>query len=287
MNKIKLSLRTFIIVSVLFLFSCTEKKQDKLLIFAGSASQPATEEIVSLFEKETGIKTEIIFGSSGQVLSQMKINKQGDIYFPGSSDYMKKAENDSIIFPKTEKKVCYLVSAINVPKGNPKSIKSVKDLLEPGLKIALANPENVCVGSYAIEIIENIFDDEEKEMFRNNLINYTGSCSKTATAISLKSVDAVIGWRVFEYWDNESIETVKLPASEIVRVAYIPIAISKFTKNKELAQQFIDFLISHKGRKIFRKHNYLTSKQEAFDYIGAEKPVGGIYNVPENWFSGQ
>jgi molybdate transport system substrate-binding protein len=268
-----------------FLWSCQKNEEDNLLIFAGSASQPALEEFSKLFEEKMGAKVEIVFGSSGQVLNQMSLSKQGDIYFAGSSDYMEIAKNKKLVFPQSEKRVCYLVPSINVQKGNPKNIHSLKDLLNPNLKIAIANPEGVCVGVYAIEIIENSFKESEKEEFRNNLINYLGSCSKTATAISLKSVDVVLGWRVFEDWDSENIETIPLEKSQIVRVAYVPIAISKFTKNKTLAKQFIDLLSSEAGKNIFKKYHYLTSEQEVFSYIGQEKPIGGVYTVPQNWLA--
>ncbi len=274
----------FFILIFFGLFSC-KNNQDKILIYAGSASKPATEEIIKLFEEKTGIKAEIVFGGSGYVLSQMIMSKQGDVFFPGSSDYMEIAKRDKLVFENTEERVCYLISAINVQKGNPKNIQTLKDLLKPNIKVAIANPEGVCVGSFAIEIIENNFSETEIEQFRENLINYTGSCSKTATAISLKSVDAVIGWRVFEYWDSENIETIKLDKSEIVRVGYIPIAVSKFTKNKGLADEFIKFIKSEESGEIFKKYHYFSEPEQVFEYIGEEKPIGGVYNVPKYWLN--
>ncbi|MFN3598428.1 MAG: molybdate ABC transporter substrate-binding protein [Aquificaceae bacterium] len=257
--------------------------EDRLLIFAGAASKPPTEEVAKAFEKKCGCKVDIVFGGSGYVLSQMILTKQGDLYFPGSSDYMELAKKKGVVFPETEKYVVYLVPAINVQKGNPKNIKLLKDLTRPGLKVAIANPEGVCVGAYAVEIIEQHFTPEEKAQFRKNLINYTESCEKTATAISLKMADAVIGWRVFQYWDPERIETIPLKKSEIPRIGYIPIAISKFTKNRELAQKFIDFLLSEEGKAIYRKYNYFMTPYEAFAWIGEKKPVGGEYVVPKEW----
>lgn len=268
---------------LLLLSSIPVMAQERLLVFAGAASKPPTEEAAALYEKKRGVKVELVFGGSGYVLSQMKLSKQGDIYFPGSSDYMEIAKRDGIVFPESEKIVVYLVSAINVQKGNPHNIKKLIDLTKPGINVAIANPEGVCVGAYAVEIIEKEFTAEEKEAFKKNLINYTGSCEKTATAISLKQADAVIGWGVFEHWDPERIETIKLDQKQIPRVGYIPIAIAKYTKNRKAAQDFIDFLISDEGMAVFRKYHYFATPQEAFEYIGAEKPVGGEYIVPAEW----
>ena len=76
---------------------------DSLMVFAGAASKPPTEEAAKAFEAKTGVKVDVIFGGSGYVLSQMMLGKKGDIYFPGSSDYMELAKKKEVVFPETEK----------------------------------------------------------------------------------------------------------------------------------------------------------------------------------------
>ena len=257
----------------------------RILIFAGAASKPATEEVVHSFQKMFGIPVDVVFGGSGFVLSQMKLAKKGDLYFPGSSDFMEKAKKEGLAFPESEKIVTYLIPAINVQKGNPKGIGSLKDLTKDGIRVAIANPEMVCVGTYAVEIVERNLSPFEKERFKKNLVNYTESCEKTANAIALKAVDAVLGWRVFQYWDPQRIETIYLKPEEIPRIGYIPIAISKFTRDKVLARQFTDFLLSPEGKAIFRKYHYLMDTQEAYRFVRPNTPIGGEYILPKEWKS--
>lgn len=261
----------------------TQASSKRFLIFAGAASKPATEEAMRVFQERHGIPTEVVFGGSGFVLSQMKLTKKGDIYFPGSSDFMEMAKRGGLVFPESEQILVYLVPAINVQKGNPKKIHALKDLTKDGLRVAIANPEMVCVGTYAVEIVEKNLGPVEKERFKKNLVNYTESCEKTATVISLKAVDAVLGWRVFQYWDPERIETIYLKPEETPRIGYIPIAISKFTQDKVLAQKFIDFLLSSQGKSIFRKYHYLMDLQEAKRFTRPDTPVGGEYLLPNQW----
>ncbi len=123
-----------------------------LMIFAGAASKPPTEEAARIYKQKRGVEVQITFGGSGFVLSQMKLARRGDVYFPGSSDFMEKAKRDGLVFPETERIVAYLIPAINVQKGNPKKIESLKDLPKPGLRLAMADPESVCVGTYAVEV---------------------------------------------------------------------------------------------------------------------------------------
>jgi molybdate transport system substrate-binding protein len=268
---------------LLLLSQMTQASPEKILVFAGAASKPATEEAIHFFQKEFRIPVDVVFGGSGFVLAQMKLAKKGDLYFPGSSDFMEKAKAEGLVLPETERVLTYLIPAINVQKGNPKSIHSLKDLTRPGIRVAIANPEQVCVGMVAVEIVEKNLNPSEKKGFRQNLVNYTESCEKTANVISLKAADAVLGWRVFQYWDPERIETIYLKPAEIPRIGYIPIAISKFAHEKVLAQQFIDFLLTPQGKAIFRKYDYLVELKEARRFTQSNTPVGGTYILPNEW----
>lgn len=257
--------------------------QARLLIFVGAASKPPTEEAAAVFEKRYGVGVEANYGGSGTLLSQMKLARRGDIYFPGSSDYMEKAKREGLVRPETERKVAYLVPAINVPRGNPFGIRELRDLARPGLRVGIANPETVCLGGYAVEIVEKNLRPDEKEAFRRNLATLGESCEKTANLITFRAVDAIIGWSVFEHWNPEKIETVKLKPREIIRIGYLPIAVSVYSSRPDLAQKFIDFLLSPAGQAIYRKHGYFMTPEEAFRYVGEEKPVGGEYPVPPDW----
>ncbi|MCX8118224.1 MAG: substrate-binding domain-containing protein [Desulfobacterota bacterium] len=256
---------------------------EKLLLFAGAASKPPTDSAIRSFQKRTGTRVEVVYGGSGFVLSQMKLSKKGDLFFPGSSDFMELAKREGLVFSESERVVAYLIPAINVQRGNPKAIRSLRDLARPGIRLAIANPESVCVGTYAVEIIERNLSPSEKEALRKNLVSYTESCEKTANIISLKAVDAVLGWEVFQHWDPDRIETVLLRPEEIPRIGYLPIAISKFTRSKPLAQTFIDFLLGPEGKTLFRNHHYLMDLEGARRFTKPDTPVGGEYRLPKQW----
>jgi len=248
--------------------------------FVGSASKPPTEEVAKAFEEKTGAKVVLHYGGSGAMLSQMKLTQRGDIYFPGSSDYMELAKREKLVQPETEKIVVYLIPAINVPKGNPKNIHSLQDLAKPGVRVGIARPDAVCVGLYAVELLEKA---GLAEQVRPNIVTNAESCEKTAELVSLGSVDAVLGWRVFQYWDPEHIETILLPREQVSRIGYIPVAVSTFSKDEELALAFIEFLRSPDGQAIYRKWHYLTTEEEARQFALPTTPVGGEWPLPENW----
>ncbi len=256
---------------------------ESLLIFAGAASKPPTEEAAALFTRNTGVDVKITFGGSGFVLSQMKLARRGDVYFPGSSDFMEKAKREKLVLPETEKIVAYLIPAINVQRGNPHRIQSLRELLKPGLRLAIAEPKSVCLGIYAVEVIERNLTPEERKQFRKNLATTVESCEKTANIISLKAVDAVLGWEVFQYWDPQRIETVLLKPAEIPRIGYLPAAVSKFAQDRNRAEKFVQFLTSPESKAIFKKYGYSMNLDEARKFTLPDTPVGGEYSIPEEW----
>ena len=248
-------------------------------VFAGSASQPPLLAAAKTFEERTNIKVNFNFGGSGTVLSQMILSKSGDLYIPGSPDYLIKAQSQGVVAANDNGTIlAYLVPAILVQKGNPKNIKSLSDLLRPDVTVGIANPASVCVGLYAIEILDkNGLLDTLKQT--GNVKTYADSCEKTATLIALKSVDAVIGWSVFASWNPDSTDVVYLNTTEIPRLAYIPAAISTFAQDKASAQEFIDFLASKDGQTIFSKYGYQVSESEA-KIFAPDATVGGEYKLP-------
>ena len=269
-----------LLVAMVFLMAvsgCASEKQKTITAFCGSASKPAMEEAAQAFEEETGIKVYLNFSGSGTMLSQMKVSKSGDLYIPGSPDYMVMAEESGVVEPDSVKIISYLIPAILVQPGNPRNIKSLSDLARPGIEVGIGNPEAVCVGLYAYEILErnNLLIEVEA-----NIVTHAESCAKTASLVALKSVDAILGWRVFSEWNPDTTDVVYLKPEQIPRLAYIPGAISTFTRDRECAQNFLDFLVSPQGQEIFAKWGYLATKSQARQFAPSAE-IGGEYKLPE------
>ncbi|MCS7191408.1 MAG: molybdate ABC transporter substrate-binding protein [Armatimonadetes bacterium] len=229
------------------------KKQKEIHVFAGAANTPPLTEAAKLYEKRYGVKVRLTFGGSGVVLSQMKLTRKGDVYVPGSDDYMELAVKEGIVDTKSIRIICWLVPVINVPKNNPKGIKSLDDLAKPKTRIAIAVPGSVCLGDVAKEILENA---GLWEKVQPNIVMQAKDCADLASQIKLGTVDAIIGWDVFAYWYPDTpMENIPVPA-EILRVRNIPAGVTVFASDKKEAQRFVDFLASGLGKLCYAKCGY-------------------------------
>ena len=252
----------------------TDAGTPEINVFAGSASKPPLDEAAQAFERQTGNKVYLTYGGSGSVLSQMMLARTGDVYIPGSPDYLIKAEKNSVIKPDSTGIIAYLIPVIAVQKGNPKNIRSLSDLARPGITVGIGNPEAVCLGLYSMEIFN--FNNLLAEI-SPNIVTQADSCEKTASLLSLKSVDAIIGWDVFQHWAPEDIDIIYLAPEQTPRLAYIPAAVSSYADNPAEAAAFIDFLKSPAGRDIFRKWGYRVTEEEARQYA-PDAQIGGEYH---------
>jgi molybdate transport system substrate-binding protein len=225
----------------------------RLIAFVGSASKPPAVEAKQAFEKANAdVTVDMTFGGSGTLLQQMTLEKTGDIYMPGSDDYMDKAEAKEAVIPETRAIVAYLVPMICVQKGNPKGIEELADLAKPGVTVGLAEPGAVCLGDASAEILENA---GLLAAVRKNVITYAKSCEQTQQLVQLGEVDAVIGWDAFQQWAPDKIDVIPIPL-KYARPRTIPVAVSVYSTQRGAAQRFVGFLTSVEGKAIFSKHGY-------------------------------
>lgn len=239
----------------LALRAASAARTTRLLLFVGAASKPPMLEAEAAYKKANpNVVLDITFGGSGTLLNQMTLERTGDIYMPGSDDYMDKAVKQKAVIPSTRKIVAYLVPAICVQKGNPKRIRSLGDLARPGITVGLAKAGAVCLGDVSDEILRKA---KLKAQVKKNVITYAGSCEQTQQLVQLGEVDAVIGWDSFKHWAPDKIDIVPIPR-QYLRVRNVPAAVAVYSKQRQASERFIRFLTSKQGQAIFSKHGYPT-----------------------------
>jgi len=260
--------------------ACGKRVQQKLDFFCGAAVRVPMEEIVANFEKETGVEVNVIYSGSGNLLSQMEIAKRGDIYLCGSPDYIIIGEEKGLLVKGTARRGTYLVPAILTPKGNPKNIKCLDDLAKKGVRFGIGNPETVCLGLYCIELLD--YNNLMEKVMPNTVV-FAKGCAATANLAVMGKVDAILGWRVFKVWNPNEVELVEIPGEKIPRLSYNAIAVASFVKNRKLADKFISYVLSPKGKSVFKKWGYVSDESEARKYAPDAK-IGGRYKLPEKYF---
>jgi molybdate transport system substrate-binding protein len=268
-----------LVVAVLFATNCRAADTDALMLFCGAALKKPMDDIVTLYQEKTGVRVNVTYAGVGTLFSQILLSKQGDIFVAPSPDIMERAKRKGVVANKSIQNIAYIVPCINTQKGNPRKIRTLKDLTKPGIRVGLGNPEIVYVGALAQEIVTRNLSAVEKDALYTNVVTYGEDFNKLSTLLVLKQVDAIIGFHFLEGWYPDRIGTVKLSPAEVQRIGVAQAAVITYTSNNEAANKFVNWLTSNEVRTIFRKYHYFSAAREAFDWIGATKPVGGEFAV--------
>ncbi len=226
----------------------------ELLLYCGAGIRPVADELVETFRQQYGTKIVIDYAGSEVLLSKIRLVRQGDLYMPGDKHYVEQAERENMIL--SHRPVCYWVPTILVQKGNPKNISTLHDLIQPGLKLGLGDPNACAIGRVTRQILakNNIAwqDIKERVAYQSLTVNELGM------QIQAKALDAVIVWDAMARYYSQYGDQMSIAPEKNV-ISTVDIGVLTFTKQRELADKFVDFATGQSGREIFEKHHYRTA----------------------------
>ncbi len=234
-----------------------ENEKTTLLLYSGAGIRPPVEEIAETFGQRHGVTVECDFAGSEILLARIKLSGAGDVYMPGDVHYIEQAKQEGLV--AGSETACYFIPVILVQKGNPKDINSLSDLIKPGIRVGLGDPQACAIGRKAAKIFakNDISEDDlaENVVFRALTVNDLGD------KVKLGSLDAVIVWDAVAAYYADSTDVVQIPREKNV-ISTVPVAVLKSSKNPELAAKLRDFVTSDEGKAIFKKHHYSLTLPE-------------------------
>jgi len=236
-----------------------------LFVYCGSGIRPAMEDLRAEFTAKTGIPVQVAYAGSGCLLSMLTFARSGDLYMPGEQEYVDQAKREG--FVTDDATAAYFVAVVLVARGNPKNIRTLADLARSDVRVGIGNPGSVACGLVARKILEKagVWD----EVYAN--IQRQGACTATAMELSnalvLGAVDVVVNWDAVGYAVRDKVDIMVIPPEQNIQIP-IPLGTLAWSKHKEEAARFVQFVLSEAGRRHFTRHGYHTDLDHALGYYG-------------------
>jgi len=225
-------------------------KREVLHVFSSGAVAPPIKKCAEKFKAKFGTEFEFTVGKAENLISEIEETKEGDILTCGAEFILDDAQQRGLIFRDTRRSVGFRKSAILVPMGNPKKIKSISDLTREGVKVGIS------ISGCLLGVWDDISSKAGlTDQIRRNITDFADGCGAVMALINQKKVDAVFGWGAFKKLWMKTMEVVELP-KELQVYRSTGVAVVKFSRNKELAKKYIDFLVSENGKKTYRKYGW-------------------------------
>jgi molybdate transport system substrate-binding protein len=232
-------------------------------VFAAAGAKPAVDEVAGKFRDNGNAEVEVSYGGAGEVLARMVLSETGDVYIAPEQEFMRRAVEQGAVDPTTIKSVAYMIPVLAVQKGNPKRVTALSDLARPGVRVAITRPETTCLGRYAPEIFRRA---GLAEKIAENIVTQAARPDLLVTWLILGEVDAVLTWHFYQSLAPDDIEVILLPREQLTGIGTIQVAAATYSKNREAARGFVDFLASAEGKAVFKKHGYLVDIREVQKY---------------------
>ncbi len=249
--------------SVLLLFFCAivgcKPLQEKKVTVAVAANvQYAMAALKARFEAETGIKVNIIIGSSGKLTQQIQQGAPFDVFVSADTKYPQVLYNNKMT-SGTPKVYATGVLVVWTVRQDIKPAADLSFLQQSDIKkIALANPKTAPYGAAAEEVLHyyKLYDQVKSKLV------FGESISQTNQFILSRSAD--IGFTAKSMVLSSEAKRQGTWV-ELDKKAYTPIAQAAVLlqhgseMNKGAAETFYDYLYSASARTIFLQFGYLLN----------------------------
>ncbi|MCL5039005.1 MAG: molybdate ABC transporter substrate-binding protein [Firmicutes bacterium] len=266
-NRITLSIavRTAVLLAFLLLAGCRQPgaspgtpaktsgesaPQKTLLVYTAAGLRKPVEEIGAAFYAKTGIKVSYSFGGAAELNSQILLTGQGDLYLPGDGAELKPIREKNLV--DWEKDVVYHTPVLAVPKGNPAGLKTLADLARPGVKVALGDPRANPIGKVADELLES---QGLLEKVNKNVIVRTPTVNELVVYLTTRQAQAAIIWEENYQAVKDKLDLVSVPELTPY-IKTVPVVVLSFSKEKTLARQLAEFVVSPAANAIWTKWGY-------------------------------
>ena len=237
----------------------------QLNVFAAASLTEPFGEIGKLFETDhPGATVVFNFAGSQQLAQQINQGAPADVFASANKTQMKAVIDAGGIVSGTQQTFTKNRLVVIYPQDNPAGLKELKDLANPGLKLILAAKE-VPVGGYSLDFLDKATADPAfgatfREAVLKNVVSYEDNVKSVLTKVALGEADAGIVYTSdISGQDAGKVSRLDIPDALNVIASY-PIAPVKESKNPDLAQAFIDLVLSQKGQEILAKYNFIPVK---------------------------
>jgi len=247
-SKVQLRLAVRIVVLILIAMGLThEACAQELRVAAASDLQFAMPELAAQFEKQSSVRLNVTYGSSGNFFSQIQSGAPFDLFFSADVEYPHRLVSSGIAEPDTLFQYALGQIVIWVPANSSLAPErdNWKALVDPSVqKIAIANPEHAPYGRAAVAALKKagLFDLVQPKLVYGENISQaaqfvqSGNAQAGILALSLALSPAM---RDGKHWQIPSDLHPPIQQAAVVL---------KFAPDPHAARAFLEFLKTSSAR---------------------------------------
>jgi molybdenum ABC transporter molybdate-binding protein len=179
--------------------------KEPLVVYCAASNKSVIEAIRADYEAKYKTPLQIQYGPSQTLLASIRVSKTGDLYLPADDSYLAIAREQSLL--ADEFPLARMWAVVAVPKGNPKGIARLADLMRDDVRLAQANHESAAIGKLTREVLTA---SGQWDGLHKHTTVFTATVTEVANNVKVGAVDAGIVYDVVLH-DYPTLEAVAIP----------------------------------------------------------------------------
>ena len=236
-----------------------------LTVFAAASLTESFTELGQRFEADhPGVKVVFNLAGSQALSAQLGEGAPADVFASANTKEMTNAITAGRVADGSQKIFARNKLVVIYPMDNPAGLARLQDLAKPGLKLVLAAAE-VPVGKYSVEFLDKAAQDAAlgatfKDDVLKNVVSYEDNVKSVLTKVVLGEADAGIVYLTdISQANADKVGRLDIPDA-LNAVATYPIAAVSDAAQPDLAQAFVELVLSEQGQAILAKYGFLPAE---------------------------
>lgn len=224
--------------------------EPSLMVYCAASNRGVMEAVRADYEKEFGIPVQVQYGASQTLLASLEVSKSGDLYLPADDSFLTQVRERDLI--ADDFALADMKAVVAVPKGNPKQIAKLDDLLRDDVRLAQANPEAAAIGKVTKAALKATGRWEELEQ---HTTAFTTTVNEVANDVKIGAVDAGIVYGPVLH-DYVALEGISIPELASIQ-SRVAVALLKSSTRPQTAAHFARYLSARdKGLVRYREYGF-------------------------------
>ena len=245
-----------------------------LRVFIASSLINIVSNMTNEFSTKNNCKITLNSAGSNTLYQQINSGSPCDVFMAADCKWTKQLNASGRLYNNTYQNFTSNILEVLLPKDNPQNITSLLDLINPEVKIVVADPL-VPAGSYTNTTLTKIdatwgnasspqYQGAKWQNYRSkflaNVVSYETAVEGVVGKVSLDlgTADAGIAFvsdAIYGTITGAQLQYIPIP-SEVNTKGVYSIAVINDTSNSDLAQKFVDYWTTNQGQTLLQTYGF-------------------------------
>lgn len=253
----------------LLLSACTggvdspaQREERELVVFAAASLLNAFQEVGEHFkEQHPGLEVTFNFAGSQQLVQQLNQGAEADVFASADAETMDRVISNGQVLTGSQQVFAHNQLVVVLPKGSKGEIENIVGLTRPGLRLVIAG-EDVPAGKYTRQFLQKASRDPALGAdFANrvlaNVISYETAVRGVYNKVIIGEADAGVVYQSDVSGDEDRVDILEIPSDLNILAEYYIAPVST-APQKNLAEAFIQFVLSDEGQQIITSYGFIS-----------------------------